>query len=47
MGALLDDDVHQFRRLLVSVLFLLSISFSQLATFCQQFIKEMCYVMLR
>ena len=34
-----------FRCLLVSVLFLLSISFPQLAAFCQQFIKEMCYVM--
>jgi len=30
-------------RLLVSVLFLLSISFPQLAAFCQQFITEMCF----
>ena len=34
-----------FRCILVSVLFLLSISFPQLAAFYQQFIKEMCYVL--
>ena len=49
IGRLSDHNFIQrmlfFRRLLVSVLFLLSISFSELAAFCQQFIKEMCYML--